>query len=1733
MRRMSLSKNRLSLYCDHSGCLSRKLLSMLLSWALVMSSLPSGATAGTTTSSKSAAIPSATAPVSAREALPNRIPNYEESHGVTVRNLPEKPDSSRRGRIQLASLRTPMKRSIPTAVFQTTSGFSSIVSNFNGTAIPASDFIWFNSVFKAGSLGSSTVRIFLRAASIQFSAGGTSYNIPVPDALITFSPTATTASTNYDPNKNEWITTVPTGLSGNTFLSGVTFPVPVAGLPGGINPVTWTGTFYSDTSGVSINWQWAAAVYKSFASDYQMLGIKPVDDPSASQYKNSDHAGTPENYKSFVTGGARGGGGSNYTGSYSATAWIAPIIGVPNYPPVANAGPDQTTQVTDTVQLNGTGSTDRDGDPLTYRWGFVSEPSGSTAVLNNANTVEPTFTVDRPGSYVVQLIVNDGKVDSTPSDVTITTINSAPVANAGNNQTVHVTDTVTLDGSGSSDVDGDPLTFSWVLTSPPGSLAQLSSTAAVKPTFVVDTKGTYTAQLIVNDGKVNSLPSTVTITTENSPPVANAGPNQTIQAGQTVQLDGSGSSDVDGDPLTFRWAIISPVGTTATLSDPTAVKPTFIADAVGTYVVQLIVNDGVFDSLPVTVTITTLNSPPVANAGADQTVFVGNTVTLDGSRSSDVDGDPLTYRWSLTAPQTSTAQLLNPTSVNPTFVVDVKGTYVAQLIVNDGLFDSNPATVAISTENSPPVANAGSAQTVVAGNTVHLNGSGSTDVDGDPLTFSWAFTSMPAGSTAVLSDPTAVAPTFFADLVGTYVLRLIVNDGTVDSAPSSVSITTQDSPPTANAGPAQTVPVGALVTLDGSASFDPDGQALTFQWSLSSPAGSTAVLANPTSVNPTFTADVPGNYVAQLIVKDGFVSSAPSTVAISTINSVPVANAGPNQTVLTGATVQLDGSASSDADHDPLTYKWALTVFPTASKAALSNTTVVNPTFVPDLAGTYVAQLIVNDGKVDSAPATVMIIVGTPVLQLAAPAATTAIPGQTLSLIFVATNTGIFDAQQVVFASGTTTVPLGIIPVGQSQPAAVSFTVPVVAPKGATDTDATYLSVLQAADNQNFPVRGSVTWSDQAAKSYAPVTATASVTEQLPVITVALSAPATAQAGLPIAYTATLTNVGHASGTVSTFSITLPDGTVQTPGLSPSALAAGASTTATVQFSVPASQTNTISALAQVSWQDGNANSYGSLSANAVTQITGIAPTVLASCVPSGSMSVMIQNGTVVSYVPNGTWGGAATGVRLAQLEGPGADPVSIATPKAVNSCSSNSVTGQTVCTSNGTDVYLLRDSAVTNTLISGSTGTARFSGGTCQTCGVTINAATNQAVLAVGLAGSSPSGIPNTGIQFLDLSTNTLSAPVPTTSGVPVSEDISVDPVRNLILSPSEQSTYELFQIGSGAPTVFDQHVTSTSGTQLQLDSSAEDCTTGIALASVESGGGIFIADLTQGVFTPRAPNTWTDPGQQFQPATELGVMDGIAVAPGSHVGIAAAEQGDVFAAFQLPTTSGTGVPAVQDWVRASIPNPGEPVSTRFITGLDPHTITAYVSPSTGKAFGVLADAGPRYLAIVDLQAMLALPRSSAHIVDSTIDLIASGVVRFVPVLPILKEPASPSSGPQGAQNLAVEIRGAATHFAQGVTTVSFGSGIGVASVTVNSPTDLTAIINIDPITTTGPRVITVATGSEVLSTSSNPLLGAFSVTQGPATISQVSPPSAAQQQTVTVTITGSATHSRRVLRP
>ncbi len=189
----------------------------------------------------------------------------------------------------------------------------------------------------------------------------------------------------------------------------------------------------------------------------------------------------------------------------------------------------------------------------------------------------------------------------------------------------------------------------------------------------------------------------------------------------------------------------------------------------------------------------TTNTAPVANAGGDMIVTTGAFAPLFGGNSYDEESDPLTFRWSfLSRPEGSAAALSDETAVNPTFTADKAGIYIIQLVVNDGQADSAADTITVTAEtvssNWAPSAYAGPDQYVLAGSLVALDGSGSFDMNGDPLTYRWSFFSKPQGSTAALSDAAAVGPTFTADKDGSYILQLVVNDGQADSYASTATI---------------------------------------------------------------------------------------------------------------------------------------------------------------------------------------------------------------------------------------------------------------------------------------------------------------------------------------------------------------------------------------------------------------------------------------------------------------------------------------------------------------------------------------------------------------------------------------------------------------------------------------------------------------------------------------------------------------------------------------------------------------------------------------------------------------------------------------------------------------------------------------------------------------------------------------------------------------------------------
>ena len=371
-----------------------------------------------------------------------------------------------------------------------------------------------------------------------------------------------------------------------------------------------------------------------------------------------------------------------------------------NTPPIADGGSDQTVNINTLVELDGSSSSDPDEhNPLSYQW---TQTGGTNVTLSSDTIVDPTFTSPSEATTLTfSLVVKDSLgMFSSADEVTITVVNLAPISDAGPDQTVSTSDLTTLDGSSSYDPEDNlPLTYYWEQTG--GPTVSLSDSTIVNPTFTAtDEPSTLTFSLVVTNslGLPDLTPDEVVINVVNFAPIAYAGPDQFVDTKSLVTLDGNGSSDPDEDlPLGYFWTQIS--GPTVTLSSQAVVDPTFTAPddpAELTFSLVVIDSAGLPDSSPDKVVITVNNQAPIADAGSDQSVKTLSLVTLDGSLSSDPDGDtPLIYQWSQLSGTEVT--LIDDTIISPTFTAPANSdTLIFSLIVTDSLgSDSIADTVSI------------------------------------------------------------------------------------------------------------------------------------------------------------------------------------------------------------------------------------------------------------------------------------------------------------------------------------------------------------------------------------------------------------------------------------------------------------------------------------------------------------------------------------------------------------------------------------------------------------------------------------------------------------------------------------------------------------------------------------------------------------------------------------------------------------------------------------------------------------------------------------------------------------------------------------------------------------------------------------------------------------------------------------------------------------------------------
>jgi len=632
-------------------------------------------------------------------------------------------------------------------------------------------------------------------------------------------------------------------------------------------------------------------------------------------------------------------------------------VDVRNGPPVADAGPDQNVPINTNVTLDASASTDPNGDPLTYAW---TQTGGTGVTLNNATEVMAWYICSTPDVYTFNVTVMDNQTASSNDTVVITCNNTPPVADAGLDQNVPVGTNVTLNGSASYDPDAlDVITYQW--TQVGGAPVSLMNATQDMAWFLCLAAGVYDFNLTVTDPWLASTNDTTQVTCAaagNNPPVADAGADQVVFKNDVVLLNGTLSSDPDLDAITYLWTQL-PGPRVVVLSNPTTATPSFIAPngalAAGVYPFNLTVTDPFNASSFDWVDVTISNRAPVSAAGSDRLV-VGQmqSILLDGTGSTDADLDTLTYAWTQTS---GPAVTINNAGTSIADFVGPLGVFTFDLSVDDQDGGVNVDSVMVTVVNADPVA-ALAANPAVArvGQLVELTANASVDPDGSISTYDIEY-----GDGTGSTGPVAQAWVWHAyTAAGTYQANVTIvdNDGNTSTANTSVTVNLNQVP-IADAGSDQNVLKGALVTLDGSASSDPDLDTLTYLWS--QVGGPAVTLSSTTVAMPTFTADTTMViYTFDLTVDDGWGGNSADQVVITLVNTPPIADAGVDQPGIAKNTlVTLDGSSSLDPDPtDTITFFWAQT---TGAPVTLSSTTSSNPTFTPTVSGTYTFELTVDD----------------------------------------------------------------------------------------------------------------------------------------------------------------------------------------------------------------------------------------------------------------------------------------------------------------------------------------------------------------------------------------------------------------------------------------------------------------------------------------------------------------------------------------------------------------------------------------------------------------------------------------------------------------------------------------------------------------------------------------------------------------------------------------------------
>ncbi|MCU1382349.1 MAG: Neogenin [Acidobacteria bacterium] len=669
-----------------------------------------------------------------------------------------------------------------------------------------------------------------------------------------------------------------------------------------------------------------------------------------------------------------------------ATSQLSVTLTV-NHPPVADAGAGYSGAVGAPLSFSGAGSADPDHDSLSYAWSFGDGATGSGVTV--------THTYSRVGAYDVTLTVTDAKGLSRTATTSASIVqpNRAPVATANGPYTGITGTPLTFSGS-AIDPDNDPLTYVW-------SFADGGTAFGSTVSHTYTAAGASTATLTASDGQLSgTATASVQVSLANRPPTVTAGGPYTGVSGAAVAFAATGS-DPDGDALTYRWDFgdgTSAAGRTAT---HTFAQP-------GTFETVATVNDGRGGSTSVAaaVTIAQANRAPHAAAGGPYAGQARSRLLFTAASSSDADGDTLTYAWTFGDGSTGTG-------VAPNHGYAAAGVYTASVTVADGRGGHDSASTEVTVvappavENGPPIARPGGPYSSAAAVVVALNGSASSDPDGDPLSYVWTFGDGSSG--------TGPSPAHVYANAGTFTIALAVSDGhshtVVAETSATVSAATDRAPPSVSlSAPARVLP-GTEVLVTATATDNVGVESVTIEVDGGSPGAITTPPYQRLVVIPAVAA--PGATIrvrATAVDAGGNRGTADATITIDaapdgekpvvTLNAPAEATPG-SQIHLTATAADNVGIASVDfsADGAPIA---------TVPAAPYESTYSVPATATPGAQLTFTARASDFTGNDATATATVAVVqtadTTPPVVTVSAPAVVA--PGAGLNITADAFDSG-------------------------------------------------------------------------------------------------------------------------------------------------------------------------------------------------------------------------------------------------------------------------------------------------------------------------------------------------------------------------------------------------------------------------------------------------------------------------------------------------------------------------------------------------------------------------------------------------------------------------------------------------------------------------------------------------------------------------------------------------------